>query len=447
MAFKDFKRRYISDESGQVAVITALVALPLLFGVTLAIESHQTENTRVKLQAALDNAAIAAISDQTLSVEERNDHAKTRFLSNMSSNVESQFFADSSKKRIDVQGSVEIDRVFGGVIGDEKLTFSAVSAAEIVKGSTVCMLALDPDSGRSFEVTEGAILNTNCSIQVNSLHEQASVVDFGGKSSAQSFCIGGGVKGPHLPFVNTECSPLEDPYKHIEASHLTEPCVNQHKLNELLNDWRSTRDAVENHEIEENKRWAAALAAGEVWYPTFFEKNHLTPGHYCNGLVLEAKEFIVDPGVYHISGGSLVFGMGTELIGEGVTFILHDDAHVEMRNGAVLNLKGPTSGPMDGLVIAQNLTDKSMNNPTYPNVTSTITDGTQLNILGTVYLPSHKVEFLGGSSSKSHAPATAFIAHQISVRDGADITVSADHIAAGISPIQPRSDSGVRLVR
>lgn len=162
---------------------------------------------------------------------------------------------------------------------------------------------------------------------------------------------------------------------------------------------------------------------------------------------MDAKEFIVDPGVYYISGGSLVFEMGTELIGEDVTFILHNDAHLEMRDGSVLNLKSPTSGPLEGLVIAQNLTDKSMDNPTYPNVTSTITDGTQLNLLGTVYLPSHKVEFLGGSSSNSHAPATAFIAHQISVRDGADITVSADHIAAEISPIQPRSDSGVRLVR
>ena len=83
--------------------------------------------------------------------------------------------------------------------------------------------------------------------------------------------------------------------------------MDQNELDELLNDWRSTRDAVENHEIFEDKRVAEARANGEVVYPTYFEKNHLKPGHYCQGLILDAREFILDPGEYHISGGDLHF--------------------------------------------------------------------------------------------------------------------------------------------
>jgi len=49
--------------------------------------------------------------------------------------------------------------------------------------------------------------------------------------------------------------------------------------------------------------------------------------------------------------------------------------------------------------------------------------------------------------AETRAPATSFIAHQISIRDGADIGVAADHIAADISPILPRSDDSARLVK
>ena len=102
---------------------------------------------------------------------------------------------------------------------------------------------------------------------------------------------------------------------------------------------------------------------------------------------------------------------------------------------------------MKGLVIVQNLKNKSIFDQTYPNIKTVIISGAKLDLLGTIYLPSHKVQFLGGSLSKTHAPATSFIAHQISIDDGANITVSADHVAAGTIPIQPRSDEGVRLVK
>ena len=448
MSVKKLIKRYADNESGQVAVITAVVALPILLCVSVALDANMADRGRTKLQSALDSAAIAAVSDQTLNEAERNEQAKERFWANMPILEDVEFNIVSSKEdRVEVEGKMKIPTLFAGIVGRDEINFKGSSAAELVKGSTVCMLALDPDSARSFEVTHGASLEANCSIQVNSRHKEASVVDHGGKASAQGFCIGGGAQGEHLPYVNTECSTLGDPFEQVEIPTPTQGCVDEEELKLLRSDWRSARDAIENHEIDENKRWADALAAGQTWYPTYFEKNHLKPGNYCEGLFLEENEFILDPGVYHITGGSLVFGLGTELIGEGVTFVLHGDAKIEIRDGSILNIKGPQDGPMEGLVIAQKLDNKSMTDPTYPNVTSLITDGSKLNLLGTVYLPSHKIEFLGGSLSKTHAPATSFIAHQISISDGANIGVSSDHVAAGISPIKPRSDDGARLVR
>jgi len=53
------------------------------------------------------------------------------------------------------------------------------------------MLALDQHSPRAFEVSQGATLDANRGIQVNSLSEFASVVDHGGKAVAESFCVAG----------------------------------------------------------------------------------------------------------------------------------------------------------------------------------------------------------------------------------------------------------------
>jgi len=445
---KRWIKKYSRDESGQIAVITAITAVPILLGVSVALDSSKTNRSNIQLQAALDSAVLAAVTNQTLTPEERETYATDRFWANMSTADNVKFDVTSSEDNIiRVAGKIQIPTLFAGLIGRDTIELEGTAAAEIVKGSTVCMLALDPNSERSFEITHGAALNANCTVQVNSLHKEASYVAGGGQATAQGFCVGGGATGNYAPFVNTECASLEDPFANIDIPSAPTQCIDQEALEALKQDWRSTRDAVENHEIAENIRWAEALAAGETWYPTYFEKSRLKPGNYCEGLVLDANEFVLEPGLYHITSGSLHFLEGTELIGEDVTFVLYDDVKIHIDNGSIMNIKGPTSGDMDGLVITQNLENPSIYDPSYPDVTSTITDGAILNLFGTVYLPSHKVEFLGGSNSTTHAPATSFIAHQISISDGADIRVSADHVAAGISPIQPRTDDGARLMR
>ena len=109
------------------------------------------------------------------------------------------------------------------------------------------MLALDPDSNRAFEVTTGATLQANCKVQVNSVSKVASVVDHGGKATAESFCVGGDASGEHAPYVNTECGTLTDPYADLEIPETSLPCENFTDLQALLGDWRSSRDAVDVH--------------------------------------------------------------------------------------------------------------------------------------------------------------------------------------------------------
>ena len=445
---KDLPKRYAADKSGQVAVITAVAAVPIMLLVSIGLDSQMMDRSRSQLQSALDSAALAAVADQTLTPYERVEHAKDRFWANMADESNAKFqVLSSDSNRIDIQATTEIDTLFAGIIGRDTVFLKAESAAEIVKGSTVCMLALDPDSNRAFEVTTGATLNANCTVQVNSLSDVASVVDHGGTASAESFCIGGNASGIYEPFVNTECATLNDPYANVEIPGTILPCKNFTEQTALLNDWRSSRDAVDSHNSSQDQSVDNAEQYGYDFDPTYVEKNHLQPGNYCRGIYLSGHDLILDPGEYHITGGNLSFYQGTKLTGKGVTFILHGEAQLIIGDGSIIDVAGPTEGPLDGLVFAQNLNDRSIYNPTYPNVESTITSGSALDVLGTIYLPSHKIKFEAGIKGNTHAPATSFIAHQISLADGADLTVSVDHVAAGISPIQPRADGGTRLVK
>lgn len=441
-------KRYVDDHSGQFAVWTAILALPISLMTSMVIDLQTMNNSKTNLKSALDSAALAAVTNQTLSTGERRQYAKDRFWLNVNSKEKIDFdVPQADSYRVEVSAEMQLPTLMSSIIGKKSLSVTETSVAELTKGSTVCMLTLDTDSARAFEVSEGATLDAStCGIQVNSINRQASVIDLGGKAVAESFCIAGGAEGEHLPYANTQCSLLENPYKALTIPD-PGPCIDQAKLEALMLDWRSGRDSVEEHEVLEYQRWADANAAGQTWYPTFFEKSRLQPGNYCEGLFLEGLEFELDPGVYHITGNSLVFGLGTELHGKGVTFVLHNNAGVEIRDGSILNIKGPSSGPLTGLVLAQELGNKPLNSTKYPDAVSTITSGSIVNFLGTVYLPSHKIEFLGGSLSETRAPATSFISHHISIRDGAKIGVAVDHVAADIPPILPRSDSGARLVQ
>jgi len=124
MNIKSVMRRYTSNEAGQVAVITAIVALPLLLGVSVAVDSHRIGLERAKLQSALDNAALAAITDQTLTSAERSEHATERFWANMSGEQNVEFsVVESDDQLIEISAEMAVSTLFSGIVGRETVSF------------------------------------------------------------------------------------------------------------------------------------------------------------------------------------------------------------------------------------------------------------------------------------------------------------------------------------
>jgi len=441
------KKEYSSNNDGQVAVIFSLVLLPVILITSVAVDSHRQTALQARLSNALDSAALAAVTNQTLSESERAEHAETYFRDNISRISETVNFSviESGAERVTLEASADLNTSFLGLIGRETLGIKERASAQVTQADVICMLALDPDGERSFEITSGAVLSApNCSVQVNSTHTNASVIERGGVGAAKSFCVTGGAEGDYDPFVNTECRVVEDPFETITAP-VTHMCMDRDSVNSALTSGNSELGGIS-----------------------------LTPGTYCGGIVLFNKTVNFEPGTYFIKEGPLVFDKGSDVTADGVTFVLQgDEARVIANANSSVSVRAPTTGLFANLAFFQDTSyeDEGVDYPYAPYgdpkyfqagydysketkssqfdepLTETLIQrGSDLSVIGVVYLPEQKIAFSGGSLLDNQAPATSFIGYRISIGNGSNVHVDVDHVAGQINPIEPRSDESARLV-
>ena len=413
-AFKD-------NADGQIAVWFAILALPILAFTTFALDYTAAEKERVLLSSALDDAALAAVTRQNITNSERSQYAKNYFQQNTGNRSDINFnVIEASAQRVELKASLSVPTTISASLGKTDIQISESSVSELTYGDVICMLALDANGARSFEVTGGArMMAQDCSVQVNSKHKQAAIIDHGGVAEAKDFCVAGGAIGKFTPHINTECSIIPDPYLYIKPPK-PEACMDKREVEAKLESKKSQ----------------------------FGQGIEFSPGTYCSGLRLRGQNVKFLPGTYVIKDGPLLFDYGSKVSAEGVTFILSGEkSRLQVAFGSSLTITAPTKGPLAGLAFFQDRSKIISAPKNFPTAESIIRSGGNVSIIGTTYLPTQKISFRGGSISRTQAPATSFIAHQISIGDGSRISVAADHQAAGLPPILPRSDEGARLAR
>jgi len=72
----------ITDQSGQFSLWLGIAALPLLALTTFVIDITSVENKKASLKGALDAAALAAVSNQSLTQDKRRLYASEHFNAN-----------------------------------------------------------------------------------------------------------------------------------------------------------------------------------------------------------------------------------------------------------------------------------------------------------------------------------------------------------------------------
>ena len=458
-------KNYVRNSDGHIGLTFAIMSVPLLLAVGVAIDSSRAMNEYHGMQEALDAAALAAVLPGNVSTEQRKRLAVETFNTNFPSHDKVKLDINAAFARVDITGSMVQQNIIMGITGKDEISVVNTSSAVRTQEDTICVMTLDPVKRGSLHIEKDAFLSApGCSVQVNSNSEQAIISTAIKPLEVKSICTAGESAGNLPNNIKNQCAIVSDPYASFEAP-VSSGC---------------DYGPISLFSLSSYQDIMSAGAKDKV----------LKPGIYCDGLHIYDSSVTFEPGVYVIQGGPLTIGNNSTVKGDGVTFIFKGEGSVLYTYDEVtVDLTAPAEGPYAGLLFFQDRASSV-------DETSIIKGGVNMNLVGTMYFPTQNL-FVGGVGNMgSSSPAMAFIAKNItftsdieaivtqneanilqlknmlefaitlggdlgltnyritpgkavgkdSLKTSFNTTISTDHSAAGLPPILPRSDAGARLI-
>ncbi len=427
-------RAYSRESSGQVAVFFALVALPLLICISAALDYTNAVSQKTKVKNALDAAVLAAMNNNALKPSEKEDYALKYFTDNYSGKVPVKLNATATENDVTLSGEAAAELSIGKALGMKEIVIRSTSRAEIASENTICVLALGT-SGTGVSFSGGLAYDSpTCSVHSNSRDAKAIVSTSSAKPSAKSFCAVGGTRGNYEPYAKGECKQIEDPYKDVIPP---------------MESWCSPIAALQGASSNSSNPYANSQLVNDIggFVGGIQDNVILIPGTYCGGVSITGKNIVFLPGDYIMLDGPLRVVAGAQATAENVTIAFKGTgAQLQIDEGSDFVIKAPATGPRAGLAFMEVIEGSASND----SAVNYIRGGSALSVTGTVYFPTQEIEVKGGVNTVgSKAPATSFIARSLTFTGdkGSKIDVKVDHVSAGIPPIMPRAEDGVRLAQ
>ncbi len=139
-------RRLVGDQSGNMAMIFALVLVPTVGAVALAVDYGRASHLRNQMQQAADSAAFAAARNPDMTDAEVGLFARAAFRANMNryTGGGTEFSATRDDDGITITVSSSVDTMFAKAIGQDKIDISVTSGA--MSGTQDLELALVLDN-------------------------------------------------------------------------------------------------------------------------------------------------------------------------------------------------------------------------------------------------------------------------------------------------------------
>jgi len=442
-------KQFLKNTSGNVGVVFAISALPIMVGSTLAMDKYQATTVRADLQAALDSAVLATVSNGSLDPGDRQAYAEARFQSNYTQYAATTTFFDN-REIVTMTATAKMPTIMGGIIGKNEFTISATAAGTVNRGRTICVLALSENQKDAVRFDDSVYFQANnCSVHVNSTHANAIVNTSTMTPKAQDFCVTGGGRGKFDPPLNSQCNPVKDPYEDLVLPVPT-TCVEDSTQ-------RTAELAFEAFSFFQTGTYGGTNRGTTV---TVGDGETLQPGTYCDPLTIDGANITFEPGIYQFLH-SLTFKNSAEVHAKDVTLVLHGKAtSVEIETGAQVYLKAPAKGEMAGLSIVQGdqdyfaIFDRIIpddegfeQSVVQSDTISRLQSGGHLDVIGTVYLPDQHLEVSGTSTFGARALSTSFIANSVHFKEKTRTNLAVNHQAEGLPPIEPRVEEAQRLIR
>lgn len=399
ISFSRILRTFLQNQSGNYAIIAALVSPVLIGAAGLATEGGLWYNTHQTLQGAADSAALSAATQYGLNTTSNlNTQAggvisTYGYLAGVSGTTIVVNRPAASGSYTSNQNSVEVivttqqNRLLSSIYNSTTVAITGRAVALPGNNGNGCVLSLNAAvSGGVTSKGTSAIALSACSLYDDSANASGLVNTGSATISAYSVNVVGNISGgagiTATNGINTSVSPASDPYANVVL-----PAFAGCNHNNL----------------------------------TVKNTTTLNPGVYCNGLQLNAGANVtLNPGTYYIDRGSLQVAGGASITGTGVTIIFTSStnanyASATINGGAMVAITAPTTGPLAGIAI---FGDRNM-----PITTTFKFNGGAGQILGgAVYLPDAAVQYAGGASTSTNC--TQLIGDTITFVGNSDLAIN-----------------------
>ncbi|MDJ0612492.1 MAG: pilus assembly protein [Rhizobiaceae bacterium] len=399
-------RRFFRDKGGNVALSTAVMALPILTGAGIAVDYTLLTRAESALQSAADSAALASAKELTLS--NANDASIKQISSSyVTANLRTTLNVDGVNNALNVDTTIEQSK--SGItveleynwrpfllhhISNNVLPIRVSATANLAGTRKICMIGLEEQKNKTIHLTKRAKLEAQeCGVYANSIDKQAIRVDDDASIISGITCSAGGVKSAKqasfAPQPVTDCPTVADPL----LSRQPPP-------------------------------------VGGCDYSKFEVKSGfhtLYPGTYCDGLkVRGTAEVTLRPGIYVINGSKLEVTDNAIFKGSNVGFYLAGDkAKLLFKKKTTIDLTAPKSGPMAGMLIFE---DRAASKVEKHQITS---DNARV-LLGTIYLPNGTLKIDSEGPIADQAAYTAIIARAIELAEGPTLYLNSDYDATDV---------------
>lgn len=313
------------DEAGTLIIIAALLFPVLLAFMGLSLDVGLIYDWKRREQSAADAAAIGAATE----IWRGGDTAAAK-LAGKNDSALNHFDEGSTKRDITVDINIpyngsnimveaviterKVPTYFMRVLGWEDITVQSRAVAGLVKYSTGCLHALNPDKRASLVVQGTAVLDSGCEIMVNSNHTRAITVNGGG-------CLLGSYIGTSGDYAMNGSANCIDPPPLTEVPTAYDSMSYMQAMEPSIPAEGPTADKTDVN-----------ITGGEVT---------LTPGYYYG---TSFDEVVIDPvtleqtivtkynPAIRISGGIVHFEAGLYILDSGMTF--NGDAYVDVVDSA-----------------------------------------------------------------------------------------------------------------
>lgn len=399
------------NTSGNVALSTAIMAIPLMAAAGVAIDYSMLTYKQTQLQNAADAAALSTAKELGLLNSDDTvikNQAKNYFSNNVNSantikNTDIDVEISNDRKEVKLNLAYTWSPFILQYINSAALPIKVSSTAALAGTGKVCVVVLEETNRYAINITRNASMQANdCGVYSNSNHTRGVRVANDGTLNASVICSSGGFRGAKQS--SFEPTPI------VDCPRIKDPLANREPPPRGVCMYSRVR-----------------LSDGE---------HELSPGTYCNGLHISGTAKVkLKPGVYVIRGGRFDVTDQASLEGENVGFYLAGKStRLVFRKQTSISLTAPKDGPMAGILFFEN---RNADRIEEHKITS---DDARL-LLGTIYLPNGTLRVDSEAPIADKSAYTAIIVRSLRLDEGPTLYLNSDYTASDV-PVPDGLDGG-----